>query len=479
MCDEAGFDRELRDTVYWVALMRYIGCTGHAHEVATVFGDEIAIRAQTLIHDSADPAEVMRDVIAFATAGHPPEAHDAIVEGLHEGAYDWAVHNFGTGCDIGDIILERLDFDPEVRRALAFTFERWNGHGFPHGAKGTDIPLAMRIVHIGHDMEAIGRRFSPAEALLAVADRRDRTYDPALADLFAVHGSDWFERLGKVDPWDAALDEEPKPYRTLRGEDLDTALLVAADFIDLKSPFMAGHSRRCAQLAADTAERLGYDAEAITQLRRAALVHEFGTTAVPNSIWDKPGPLTRAERDRVEIHAMLTEQILRRSDALAVLNPVAACHHEKADGSGYHKGMATGALEPGALVLAAADIYVALTTDRADRPAFSGREAAAELRRRAADGQLDADITDAVLAAAGHDQPKSTRSGRTYPGGLTKREVEVLRLAARGFTIQQIAGELFISPKTADSHIQHIYTKIEVSNRATAAMWAMQNGLVG
>jgi HD-GYP domain-containing protein (c-di-GMP phosphodiesterase class II) len=285
--------------------------------------------------------------------------------------------------------------------------------------------------------------------------------------------------LGKLAPWDAVLDEEPKPHRRLRGEDLDTALLVAADFIDLKSPFLAGYSRRCAQLAGDAAERLGYDKEAITQIRRAALVHEFGTTAVPNSIWDKPGPLTRAERDRVEIHATLTEQILRRSDALAVLNPVAACHHEQTDGSGHHKGLATGALEPGALLLAAADIYVALTSDRADRPAFSGREAAADLRRRAAKGQLDADITGAVLAAAGHEQPERARSPRTNPGGLTKREVEVLRLAARVFTIQQIADELCISPKTADHHIQHIYAKNEVSNRATAAMWAMQNGQVG
>jgi HD-GYP domain-containing protein (c-di-GMP phosphodiesterase class II) len=80
---------------------------------------------------------------------------------------------------------------------------------------------------------------------------------------------------------------------------------------------------RCAQLAADAATRLGFADGAILTLRRAALVHEFGTTAIPNSIWDKPGPLTRAEFDRVELHPMLTEQMLRRSPALAVLNPAA------------------------------------------------------------------------------------------------------------------------------------------------------------
>ncbi len=478
MCDEAGFDVDLRDTVYWVGLLRYIGCTGHAHEVATVFGDEIAIRAQTLIHDSADPNEVMRDVIAFATAPHPPEKHDEIIEGLQAGAHDWAVHNFATGCEVGDILLERLHFDDDVRNALAFTFERWNGNGFPNGAKGEDIPLPMRIVHVSHDMEVIGRRFSPGEALAAVRDRRDRAYDPDLADLFATHGADWFELLDKLEPWDSVLDEEPQPHRTLEDAELDSALLVAADFIDLKSPYMAGHSRRCAQLGADAARLLGFSKAEVTDLERAALVHEFGTTAIPNSIWDKPGPLTRAERDRVELHPLLTEQMLRRSTAMEALNPVAACHHEKANGSGYHKGWRAADVEAGALVLEAADIYVGLTTDRADRSAKSGSDAAVELRRLARESLLEHDATEAVLAAAGHGQSGSKRRKRQHPGGLTNREVEVLVLAARGLTTQQIADQLFISPKTADHHIQHIYTKIEVSTRAAAALWAMQNGVV-
>ena len=76
--------------------------------------------------------EVMRDVIAFATAPHPPEAHDEIIQGLQQGAHDWAVHNFATGCEVGDMLLERLQFDDGVREALGHTFERWNGNGFPN-----------------------------------------------------------------------------------------------------------------------------------------------------------------------------------------------------------------------------------------------------------------------------------------------------------------------------------------------------------
>ena len=255
-------------------------------------------------------------------------------------------------------------------------------------------------------------------------------------------------------------------------------MTVAADFIDLKSPYMAGHSRRCAQLAADAAGLLGCTDAEITTVRRAALLHEFGTTAIPNSILDKRGPLTRAEFDRVEHHPMFTEQMLSRSPALAALNPVAGAHHEKADGSGYHKGLQGDATDRAARVLTAADMYVGLTTERADRPAFSADDAATELRELASRGVLERETADAVLTAAGHRKGRNPDPRPQYPGGLTRREVEVLRLAAMGLTTREIADRLFISPKTADHHIQHVYSKIEVRTRAAAALWAMQNDLV-
>lgn len=479
LSEEAGRDAELRETVYWVALMRYIGCTGHAHEVATVFGDEIAIRAQTLVHDAANPAEVMRDVIAFATANHPPEAREEVIQSLQAGAHEWALHSFASGCEVGDMLVQRLGFSQDVRDALAFTFERWNGNGFPAGASGEQIPVAMRIVHLSHDMEAIARLYSPAQAMEAARERRNETYDPELADLFVEHAAAWFDRLVKTEPWDAVLALEPEPHRILEGVELDDALEVAADFIDLKSPYMSGHSRRCARLCVDAAAVLGMDTDTTRSLRQAALVHEWGTTAIPNSIWDKPGPLTRAEFDRVELHPMLTEQMLRRSPGLASLNGVAATHHERTDGSGYHKRLGADAVDLSAEVLAAADVYVGLTTDRADRPAHTSEGAAAELSQLAGAGALAPKATEAVLTAAGHRAPTASRSKQPqYPAGLTGREVEVLCLAARGLTTKEIGEQLHISPKTADHHIQHVYAKIDVSTRATAALWAMQNSLV-
>jgi HD-GYP domain-containing protein (c-di-GMP phosphodiesterase class II)/DNA-binding CsgD family transcriptional regulator len=337
----------------------------------------------------------------------------------------------------------------------------------------------MRIVHVSHDMEAIARHFSPDRALEAARERRGETYDPAVADVFLTHGRDWFDRLAGTDPWDAVLALEPEPHRLLAGEGLDDALNVVADFIDLKSPYWGGHSRRCAKLAGDAAGVLGLADPEVAMLRRAALVHDFGTTVVPNSIWDKPGPLTRTEFDRVELHPMLTEQMLRRSPGLRVLNPMAAAHHEKCDSSGYHKRVQADADDLAACVLAATEVYVGLTSERADRAAFSPGDAAMELRRLESEGALEPRACRAVLVAAGHGEPPANAGKRPQnPGGLTRREVDVLRLAARGHTTREIADRLYISPKTADHHIQHIYAKIGVSTRAAAALWAMQNTVV-
>ena len=137
----------------------------------------------------------------------------------------------------------------------------------------------------------------------------------------------------------------------------------------------------------------------------------------------------------------------------------------------------TGDLE--ACVLAATEIYVGMTAERADRPAFSPEDAAAELRRLESEGVLEPRASRAVLVAAGHGEPRTPSGKRPRkPGGLTRREVDVLRLAAKGLTTRQIADQLFISPKTADHHIQHVYGKIGVSTRAAAALWAMQQSLV-
>jgi HD-GYP domain-containing protein (c-di-GMP phosphodiesterase class II) len=224
-----------------------------------------------------------------------------------------------------------------------------------------------------------------------------------------------------------------------------------------------------ADLAEAAAWRLGLDA---TKMRRAALVHDLGRVGVPNAVWDRPGPLTTDERERVRLHPYLTERVLAHAPALAPLARLAGLHHERLDGSGYHRACDAASLDLPARVLAAADVYHALTEPRPHRPPCA--DAAGTLADEVRAGRLDPDAVEAVLAATG----RRAQLERPRPAGLTEREVAVLRLLARGHTNRAIARELSIAIKTAGHHVEHIYTKTGCSTRAGASLFAAEHDLL-
>jgi HD-GYP domain-containing protein (c-di-GMP phosphodiesterase class II) len=205
------------------------------------------------------------------------------------------------------------------------------------------------------------------------------------------------------------------------------------------------------------------------------LLHDLGRVGISARIWTKPGPLTAREWEQVRLHPYYTERILARPEAFARIGALAALPHERLDGSGYHRRLPASLLSPAARLLAAADVYQALLEPRPHRRARTPDAAAAELARAAAAGGLDPDAVRWVLAAAG--QPvKQARPSR--PAQLTERELDVLRLIARGHSIKQMAQQLTISPKTVDTHIQHIYEKIGASTRAGATLFAVEHDLL-
>jgi HD-GYP domain-containing protein (c-di-GMP phosphodiesterase class II) len=210
-------------------------------------------------------------------------------------------------------------------------------------------------------------------------------------------------------------------------------------------------------------------------VRLAALLHDLGRAAVGAGVWEKPGPLTSGEWERVRLHPYHTERILARSEVLAPLARIAGMHHERQDGTGYHHGASAAEVPVEARVLGVADAYEALTQDRAHRPARSPEAAAEAVTADIGRGRLDPEVARAVVEAAGQRAP---RTRTAWPAGLSDREVEVLRLVARGRSNRAIAQELVISPRTAEHHVQHIYGKIGASTRAAAAMFAMEHGLL-
>jgi HD-GYP domain-containing protein (c-di-GMP phosphodiesterase class II) len=210
-------------------------------------------------------------------------------------------------------------------------------------------------------------------------------------------------------------------------------------------------------------------------LRRAAAVHDLGRLGVSNAIWDKRGPLTPPEMERLRLHPYITERMLSYSPVLAPIGAIAVQHHERLDGSGYPRGLRGEQITPSGRILAAADTYQTMIEMRPHRPARSQKEAAAELRAMVAAGRIDGHAADAVLRAAGH---RGSTRRQEWPAELTRREVEVLRLLAKGFSNKEIARQLTVSAKTVGSHVEHIYAKTGVSNRAQASLFAMRHGLM-
>jgi HD-GYP domain-containing protein (c-di-GMP phosphodiesterase class II) len=361
-----------------------------------------------------------------------------------------------------------------VRDSLQHIFERWDGKGSPAGLRGAAITLPARIVVLADLLESF-RRLGGVEAAVAVArDRSGGQFDPALAALVCRHPDELLAGLDEATGWDAAIATEPALAIRVSGAALDSALAAIADFADLKSPYTTGHSRGVAARVASAALRAGLGERAAADLRRAALLHDVGRLGVPNTVWDKPGPLSDGEMERVRMHPYLTQRTFSRAPRLARLADIAATHHERLDGSGYPRALAGGALSPEARLLAAADAYQAMTEPRPHRDARSPEDAARCLRQESARGRLDPDAVDAVLGAAGH----RVRRRREGAAGLTHREVEVLILLARGLSNKQIGAKLVVSPRTVGHHIEHIYRKIGCSTRAAASLFAMQNGLL-
>lgn len=474
LAERLGLGPEERTTTFWVNLLAWVGCTADSHELARLFGDDIQLRSDSYLVDLAGLPQLVF-LLRHAGAGRSARRRLAGVAGLVAGGAGRVARAMATHCEVTGQFASRFGLGPAVAEALAATFARWDGQGLPEGLAGDEIPRPARLLQLADVVVAHHGLGGTAQAVDVARRRRGTQFDPALVDLFAAEAGRLFDDLEGTSAWDQLIAADPALRAPLGPAELDEHLEVLADFADLKSPYFLGHSRGVADLAGRAAAAAGQPAGDVELVRRAALVHDIGRAGVPNTIWDKAGSLTPAERERVRMHDYFTDRMLRRPAALAAIGAVAGAGHERPDGSGYPRRARGPAIHPLAAFLAAADAYHAMGEPRPHRPALGRDQAAATLRTEAREGRFDVPAVEAVLAVAGHT-PRRRPSG---PGGLTAREIEVLSLIARGSSTRQVAHTLGITPRTAGSHVEHIYTKIGVSTRAAAALYAVQHGLLG
>jgi HD-GYP domain-containing protein (c-di-GMP phosphodiesterase class II) len=464
---------ELSDT-YYVALLHASGCTSNSHEAAQLFGDDIAHRAAFFLIDPADPAQVLGFYQEHVGAGRPADVRDGLLEAALANPAR-AAESFAAMCEVAQRFSAWLGLAPGVQRALEFVFARWDGRGLPREVGGEALPLPARLLHVARDISLFLSAGGSDAARAVIEERAGDAYEPRLVEVALANFDETVGELDEARLWKIALDREPFPQVTLIGDRIDAGFEAIGTLIGLKSPWLREHSVAVADLAEAAAWRLGLPAEEVTFLRRAALAHDLGRISVPNSIWEKPGPLGLGEWERVRLHSHFTERAFAHSPALAELGRLAGSHHERLDGSGYHRGTEGAALPQAARILAAADCYSAMREARPYRPGLEAEVAQAELEREATEGRLDGQAVDAVLAAAGHEVAKRSHE---LPGGLTRRELEVLLALVLGHSNQVIADGLGISAKTVGHHVQHVYQKAGVRSRAAATVWAFEHDLV-
>ncbi|MEV6060486.1 HD domain-containing phosphohydrolase [Nocardia asteroides] len=469
----AGLSDADRAAVYYISLLAWVGCVADSPEMAHWYGDDLRIRADSYDIDKTG-LSMMSFLLGHLAAGGSPLRRLTMTGRFLAGGVRDSMDSFLTHCRTAADIAERLDLPVAVRAALPQAFERWDGHGVPAGLRGEAILPVMRVVHIADDAEVHARVGGVAAAVTMLRSRSGTEFDPALVELCVRDGGALLDGLDRVDAWHHVVDGCATLDRPIPEAALTDVLAVFADYADAKATWFLGHSRAVAELAAGAAREYGLPAEQATAVRRAALVCRLGTIGVSTGIWNKPGPLTAAERERVRMVPYLTERVLARSPRLAALAGPASMVYERMDGSGYPRGLTGSMLPPQARILAAAQLLRALGEDRPHRPALDPDERARVLRAEVTAGRLDGDAVAAALAAAEGRRPRR----RAQVAGLTARELDVLALLVRGRSTRAIAQTLGISPRTAGSHVEHIYTKIGVHSRGSAAVFAMRHGLL-
>jgi len=473
LAERRALSEQDRAAVYYTALLVNVGCHSDAHEQAKWFGDDIALKSGKYEHEMRSLRGTLA-MLRLIGAGNPPLHRFRVGLEFALSGHREVDGMIAQHARLARTLAEQLGLPPPVRAAIGAAYEQWDGHGWPGELRAEAVPIAARIAQLAEFMEVAHRVRGVAGARALACARLGRQFDPDLVALVCAAPDEIFAGLDTVPTWQAVIAAEPALAVELSPDELDNALTAIANFVDLKSPFMLGHSVAVAELAEDAGSRLGLPAEKTDLLRRAGLVHGYGRLGVSNSIWDRPGPLSAGEWERVRMSPYLTERMLRQSAALAPLGEIAVQVRERLDGSGYPRGLSGGAISRLARVLGAAEAYQSMREPRPYRPARLAPDAAAQLEAEVRAGRLDAAAVGAVLEAVGHRVARR----RAAVAGLTAREIEVLILVARGASNKQIAASLVITPKTAGNHVEHIYAKIGASNRAAAAMFAVQHGLL-
>jgi HD-GYP domain-containing protein (c-di-GMP phosphodiesterase class II) len=420
--EQIGLDGDSQSALFYALLLKDAGCSSNASRLSSLFAaqDHQVKRAMKRIDWSRSGALARYAVRNVAPAGGPLAKARQLRRLTREDEVTREV--IGTRCERGAEIARMLELPPATQDAIRALDEHWDGCGQPAGLRGEQIPLLGRIVCMAQTVEVFVRAVGLPGSLAMALKRRGRWFDPALVDALLSVRDDrrlWGPLEDPRTVPSLALWEPADRVRTAGEEDFDRIAEAFARVIDAKSPYTARHSAGVAEWAVATGSVLGLAPDGLRDLRRAGLLHDIGKLAVSSRILDKPGRLEPAEVAVMREHPRYTQQILERVACLRGIVDTAADHHERLDGTGYHRGRAAFDLSRSARILAVADVYEALTAERPYRAAMPREKALAILREergtRLCPSAVDALATAATpwtteLGEAARDVPAESRA---------------------------------------------------------------------
>ncbi|QEC48486.1 HD domain-containing protein [Baekduia soli] len=391
-------DDATTSSLFHAALLKDAGCSSNAAKVAALYGaDDAAVKRDRKVTDHLSPAASVRHLVRATAPGRSPMAKARHLRLL-------VAHGAGGSRDLTELRCERgasvarfIGLDEVAATAIRHLDEHWDGRGYPDGLEGDAISLCGRILCLAQTAEVYWQDGGAGEACDVALRRCGSWFDPAVVDALVATREDAVFWASLQTPLVSAL-EPPDRAQYADDDRLDRIAEAFATIVDAKSPYTGRHSLGVAEIAVALAARLGDDAVGQRAIRRAALLHDIGKLGVSNRILDKPGRLDAAEWRAMRRHPEWTLEILQRIPAFAALAQVAAAHHERLDGTGYHRGLGAAQLDRPSRVLAVADVAEALSAERPYRGPLAPGEVLAIMRRDAGTA-LDAGVFAALEAA--------------------------------------------------------------------------------
>lgn len=314
-------------------------------------------------------------------------------------------------CELGGSLARLMRLAEQTASAIGGLYEHWDGGGNPAGLKGEQIPLASRIMLLAQTLDVLFWSVGQDAAIATITERSGYCFDPEAvkaAQSLAARDELWTAITSTGSHLRAAaLQMEPNQKTMADGEvTLDAICRAFAAIIDAKSPFTFNHSVSVANTAMSIAKKLRLADSRIALLRRAALLHDLGKMAIPDSILHKPGELDAAEWQLIRSHPEHTWKILRSVKGFEEMGEIAASHHERLDGSGYFRGLSALQLTIEARILAVSDMFDALVEQRPYRNALPPDKVIAIIRKESPH-RLDAAVIEALEQSVHSCDPTS------------------------------------------------------------------------